>query len=65
MSNVVLYTGLASSNSIRRKLDEKGISFTEKSVSRPQMTFTKETVLCVDGKELDRKAATEWIHNNN
>lgn len=65
MKNVTLYTGLATTNAIRRKLESRGIPFTEKNVSRPQMTFTRTPVLSVDGKEMDHKTAIEWIHNKN
>lgn len=63
MANVILYTGLATTNAIRKKLESKGIPFTEKSASRPQMTFTREPVMSVNGRAMDHMTAIEWIHN--
>lgn len=65
MQNVILYsTGCPQCRVLKRKLEEKGIIFTENTDREKMLSlnFVRVPVLEVDGERMDFSAANKWIN---
>lgn len=65
MQNVILYsTGCPQCRVLKRKLEEKGISFTENTDREKMLSlnFVRVPVLEVNGERMDFSAANKWIN---
>ena len=66
MTNVILYsTGCPNCKLLKKKLEQKGIAFTENTDKKQMisMNFVKVPVLEVNGERMDFSKANQWIHN--
>ena len=65
MSNIILYsTDCPQCKVLKKKLQEKGISFTENNDKQQMlnMNFIKVPILEIDGEHLDFAQANRWIN---
>ena len=68
MPNIILYsTGCPQCKILKKKLQEKGILFTENNNEQQMlsMNFVKVPVLEIDGERLDFTKANKWINDYN
>ena len=66
MNYVMLYsTGCPRCNILKKKLNEKGITFEENNNVEQmiEMNITQVPVLSVDGERMEFAQANEWINN--
>lgn len=66
MANIVLYsTGCPQCKVLKKKLQEKGILFTENNDKQQMlnMNFVKVPILEVEGERLDFARANKWIND--
>lgn len=66
MANVVLYsTGCPNCKLLKKRLEQKGITFTENTDKQQMlsMNFVRVPVLEVDGERMDFSKANKWIDN--
>lgn len=66
MDYVMLYsTGCPRCNILKKKLNEKGITFEENNNVEQmiEMNITQVPVLSVDGERMEFAQANEWINN--
>ena len=65
MTNVILYsTGCPNCKLLKKKLEQKGIAFTENTDKKQMisMNFVKVPVLEVTGERMDFSHANQWIN---